>query len=43
MLCLSYYACVLFSTKSVIRTEQDLPETEEGKRRRVGEGGRMEK
>jgi hypothetical protein len=39
-LCLSYYAYVLSSTKSVIRTEWDLPETEEGKG--VG-GGRGEK
>jgi hypothetical protein len=31
MLCLSYYAYVLFSTKSVIRAEQDLAETEEGR------------
>jgi hypothetical protein len=38
MLCLSYYAYVLSSTKSVIRAERDLPETEEGKGRRVGEG-----
>jgi hypothetical protein len=48
MLCLFYYAYVLSSTKSVIRAEQDLPETEEGRRRRVGEegggkGGRVEK
>jgi hypothetical protein len=28
MLCLSYYAYVFSSTKSVIRAEQDLPETE---------------
>jgi hypothetical protein len=39
MLCLSY-AYVLSSTKSVIRAEWDLPETEEGRGRRVGEGGR---
>jgi hypothetical protein len=31
MLCLFYYAYVLSSTKSVIRAEQDLPETEEGR------------
>jgi hypothetical protein len=43
MLCLSYYAYVLSSTKSVIRAEQDLPETEEGKKGMVGEGGRVEK
>jgi hypothetical protein len=42
MLCLSYYAYVLSSTKSV-RAEQDLPETEEGTGGRVGEGGRVEK
>jgi hypothetical protein len=30
MLCLSYYAYVFSSTKSVIRAERDLPETEEG-------------
>jgi hypothetical protein len=40
---LSYYAFVLSSTKSVIRVEQDLPETEEGKWGRLGEGGRVEK
>jgi hypothetical protein len=37
MLCLSYYAYVLSSTKSVIRAEWDLPETEEG----GGQGGEM--
>jgi hypothetical protein len=31
MLCLSYYAYVLSSTKSVIRAEWDLPETDEGR------------
>jgi hypothetical protein len=36
MLCLSYYTYVFSSTKSVIRAEQDLPETEGGR----GEGGR---
>jgi hypothetical protein len=39
MLCLPYYAYVLSSTKSVIRGEQDLPETEgegEGWGRGVG-------
>jgi hypothetical protein len=36
MLCLSYYAYVLSSTKSVIREERDLPETEVG-----GQGGEM--
>jgi hypothetical protein len=29
-LCLSYYAYVFSSTKSVVRAEQDLPETEGG-------------
>jgi hypothetical protein len=43
MLCLSYYAYVFSSTKSVIRAEWDLPETEEGNRGRVGEGGKVEK
>jgi hypothetical protein len=43
MLCLSYYAYVLSSTKSVIRAERDLPETEEGRRGRAGEGDRVEK
>jgi hypothetical protein len=38
-----YYAYVLFSTKSVIRAERDLRETEEGRGGRVGEGGRVEK
>jgi hypothetical protein len=42
-LCLSYYAYVLSSTKSVIRAEWDLPETEEGRRARVGEEGKVEK
>jgi hypothetical protein len=37
MLCLSYYAYVFSSTKSVKRAEWDLPETEEG---RGGEKGR---
>jgi hypothetical protein len=41
MLCLSYYVYVFSSTKSVIRAEQDLPETE--RRGKVGEGGRVEK
>jgi hypothetical protein len=36
MLCLSHYAYVFSSTKSVTRAEWDLPETEEGK----GKGGR---
>jgi hypothetical protein len=31
---------VFSSTKSVIRAERDLPETEEGRRGRVGEGER---
>jgi hypothetical protein len=43
MLCLSYYAYVLSSTKSVIRAEPDLPEIEEGREGRVGEGSRVEK
>jgi hypothetical protein len=34
-LCLSYYAYVLSSTKSVIRAERDLPEIEEGRGERV--------
>jgi hypothetical protein len=34
---------VFSSTKSVTRAEQDLPETEEGRGRRVGEAGRVEK
>jgi hypothetical protein len=42
MLCLSYYAYVFSSTKSVTRAEQDLLETEEGGGR-VGEGARVEK
>jgi hypothetical protein len=37
MLCLSYYAYILSSTKSVIRPEQHLLETEKG--REKGEGG----
>jgi hypothetical protein len=36
MLCLSYYAYVFSPTKSVIKAEQDLPETEGRKRRRLG-------
>jgi hypothetical protein len=43
MLCLPYYACVFFSTKSVTREEWDLPETEEGREGMAGEGGRVEK
>jgi hypothetical protein len=43
MLCLPYYAYVFSSTKSGIRAEQDLPETEEGRGGRVGKGGRVEK
>jgi hypothetical protein len=31
MLCLSHYAYVFSSTKSVTRAEWDLPETEEGR------------
>jgi hypothetical protein len=38
MLCLSYCAYVLSSTKSVTWAEQDLPETEEGR----GKGGGVE-
>jgi hypothetical protein len=43
MHCLSYYAYVLSSTKSVIRAERDLPETEAGRGGRVreGQGGEM--
>jgi hypothetical protein len=37
-LCLSYYGYVFSSTKSVTRAEWDLPETEEGRGERVGEG-----
>jgi hypothetical protein len=37
MLCLSY-AYVFSSTKSVTGVERDLPETEEGKVGKVGEG-----
>jgi hypothetical protein len=43
MLCLSYYAYVFSSTKSVTRLERDLPETEEGRGGGMGEGGRVEK
>jgi hypothetical protein len=43
MLCLSYYAYVLSSTKSVIKAERDLPETEEGRGGRLGKGGGVEK
>jgi hypothetical protein len=38
MLCLSYYAYVFSSTKSVTRAEQDLPETEEGRGEAWGRG-----
>jgi hypothetical protein len=41
MLCLSFYAYVFSSTKSVTRGERDLPETEEGRERRVGDGSRV--
>jgi hypothetical protein len=43
MLCLSYYAYVFYSIKSVIRAEWDLPETEggEGKGGVGGQGGEM--
>jgi hypothetical protein len=43
MLCLSYYAYILSSTKSVTRAKRDLPETEEGRRGTVWEGGRVAK
>jgi hypothetical protein len=36
MLCLSYYAYVISSTKLVIRAEWDLPETEEESGGRMG-------
>jgi hypothetical protein len=41
MLCLPYYACLFSSTKLVIKAEQDLPGTEEGRgeRARLGEKG----
>jgi hypothetical protein len=39
MLCLSYYAYVFSSTKSVTRAEQDLPGTEWGEGRKGGGGG----
>jgi hypothetical protein len=38
MLCLPYYAYVFSSTKSVIRAEWDLPETEGGGEERWGTG-----
>jgi hypothetical protein len=41
MFCLLYYAYILSSTKSMIRVEQDLPETEEGRGGRGGQGGKM--
>jgi hypothetical protein len=43
MLCLSYYIYVISSTKSVIRAERDLPETEEGRQGILREGSRVEK
>jgi hypothetical protein len=43
MLCLSYYAYVFSSTKSVTSTEWDLPETKEGRKGKIGEGDRVEK
>jgi hypothetical protein len=43
MLCLPYYAYVFSSTKSVVRAEQDLLETEGGGGGKVGEGSRVEK
>jgi hypothetical protein len=36
MLCLSYYAYVFSSTKSVIRAEWELPGTERGKGKKGG-------
>jgi hypothetical protein len=39
MLCLPYYNCVFSSTKLVIRAEQDLPGTEQGREREDGEEG----
>jgi hypothetical protein len=36
MLCLSYYAYVLFSTKLEIRAEQILPGSEGGRERKGG-------
>jgi hypothetical protein len=38
MLCLPYYACAFFSSKLVIRAEQDLPGTEWGSGEKVGRG-----
>jgi hypothetical protein len=44
MLCLPYYAYVFSSTKSVIRTEWDLPGTEGRNGGKRGRGGdRVEK
>jgi hypothetical protein len=43
MLCLPYYAYVFSSTKSGIRAEQDLPETEGRRGRRGVEGVLVEK
>jgi hypothetical protein len=41
---LFFLLCICpFFNKSVIRAEWDLPETEEGRRERVGEGSRVEK
>jgi hypothetical protein len=37
-LCLSYYAYVFSSTKSVTRAEWDLPETEEERGEKWGRG-----
>jgi hypothetical protein len=42
MLCLSYYAYVFSSKKSVTRAKRDLPETEKG-RGKGREGGMVEK
>jgi hypothetical protein len=41
ILCLSHYAYVFSSTKSVTRAEWDLHETEKGRMGRVGKGGRV--
>jgi hypothetical protein len=43
MLCLPYYAYVFSSTKLVIRSDQDLPGTEQGRKGKDGEGGTVEK
>jgi hypothetical protein len=43
MFCLPYEACVFSSTKLVIKAEQDLPGTERGRVKRLGEGRKGEK